>query len=406
MAEHFVIVGGGQAAAQAIQTLRQNGFGGAITLIGEEPYLPYQRPPLSKKYLAGALQRDRLFLRPHAFYENNGVDLQLGTRATRLDPVSSVVALEDDRVVRYDGLLLATGSRVRRLDVPGADLRGIHYVRTVADVDAIVTEMAAGKRLVVVGAGYIGLEVAAVSVAGGLEVTILEAVDRIMARVVSPVVSRFYADYHRRAGVDIRCGTTVSRFVGQGSVEAVETVDGQRFPCDLAIVGIGIVPEVGLAERAGLSCEDGIRVDEFARTDSENILAAGDCTNHPSALLQARIRLESVQNAIEQAKTAAMTFLGERAPYESTPWFWSDQYDLKLQIAGLSQGYDQAVVRGSPEQAPFSVFYLRSGRLTAVDAVNSPREFMIGKKLISAGSPVRAEALADTEFDLPTLLDD
>ena len=404
MAEHFVIVGGGQAAAQAVQTLRQNKFDGKITLIGEESYAPYQRPPLSKKYLAGELERDRLLLRPLAFYEKNQVDLQLGTRATILDPEARQVTLEDGRVLRYDGLLLATGSRVRRLEIPGADLQGIHYVRTIADVDAILTSMQAGKRLVVVGAGYIGLEVGAVCVSAGLEVTVLEALDRVMARVVCPEVSRFYLDFHARAGVSIRCDTTVNRFVGEQHVEAVETSDGQRFPCDLAIVGIGIVPEVDLAEAAGLRCEDGITVDEFARTENHSILAAGDCTNHPSQLLGERIRLESVQNAIEQAKTAAATFLGERVPYTATPWFWSDQYELKLQIAGLSRGYDQVVVRGTPTEAPFSVFYLRSGQLIAVEAVNSPKEFMIGKKLISARTPVPGERLAEADFDLSAIV--
>ena len=398
-----MIVGGGQAGAQAVQTLRQNKFDGKITLIGEEPYPPYQRPPLSKKYLAGELERDRLFLRPLAFYEKNQVDLQLGTRATLLDPEAAQVTLEDGRVMHYDGLLLATGSRVRRLEVPGADLNGIHYVRTVADVDAILTSMQAGKRLVIVGAGYIGLEVGAVCVSAGLEVTILEALDRVMARVVSPEVSQFYLDSHARAGVKIRCDTIVNRFVGKERVQAVETSDGQRFPCDLVIVGIGIVPEVSLAEAAGLPCTDGISVDESARTEKHNILAAGDCTNHPSVLLGERIRLESVQNAIEQTKTAVMTFLGERFPYTATPWFWSDQYQLKLQIAGLSRGYDQVVIRGTPTEAPFSVFYLRSGQLIAVEAVNSPKEFMIGKKLISARTSVPAERLAEVEFDLSTI---
>lgn len=404
MAEHFVIVGGGQAAAQTVQTLRQNGFEGEITLVGEEQYLPYQRPPLSKKYLAGELERDRLFLRPLTFYEKNGVNMELGIRAEQLEPASSRVTLADGRTLHYDGLMIATGSQVRRLDIPGAGLQGIHYVRTVADVDAILTSMQSGNRLVVVGAGYIGLEVAAVSVSGGLDVTVLEAVDRVMARVVCPQISQFYFDYHTRAGVDIHCNTVVSHFIGAGRVEAVVTSDGQRFPCDLVIVGIGVEPTVGLALGAGLPCENGIIVDEFARTANHRVLAAGDCTNHPSRLLDKRIRLESVQNAIDQAKTASMTFLGKLTPYATTPWFWSDQYDLKLQIAGLSEGYDQVVVRGAPDEAPFAVFYLRSGQLAAVDAVNSPKEFMIGKKLISLGTPVEAERLADAATDLVALM--
>lgn len=404
MEEHFVIVGAGQAAAQAIQTLRHEKFDGRITLVGEEPLLPYQRPPLSKKYLAGQLERERLFLRPRSFYEKNLVGLALGVRAVELDPAARRLALDDGRTLRYDGLLLATGSRVRRLLVPGADLPGVHYVRTVADVDAIRATLRSGSRLVVVGAGYIGLEVAAVCATAGATVTVLEALDRVMARVVSPQVSRFYLDYHTRAGVDIRCNTAVSRFIGTGRVEEVETSGGERFPCDLVIVGIGIVPEIGLASDAGLPCGDGIIVDELARTGTHEILAAGDCTNHPSRLLDRRIRLESVQNAIEQAKTAARTFLGKTEPYATTPWFWSDQYDLKLQIAGLSQDHDQVVVRGTPGEPPFSVYYLRRGRLTAVDAINSPKDFMTGKKLISAATTVRAGQLRDETLDLATLI--
>ena len=402
--EHFVIVGGGQAAAQAVQTLRQHRFGGTITLVGDEPYPPYQRPPLSKSYLAGALERERLFLRPRAFYEDSGVELELGIRAMRVDPGASQVTLEDDRVLRYDGLMLATGSRVRRLRIPGADLRGVHYVRTVADVDSILADLQTSRQLVVVGGGYIGLEVAAVAASCGLQVTLLEAVDRVMARVVSPEVSGFFRDRHTRAGVRIRCATTVSRFVGGRRVTAVETADGQRYPCDAVIVGIGIVPAVGLAEAAGLACDDGIMVDEFARTEHHSVLAAGDCTNHPSRLVGERIRLESVQNAIAQARTAALTFLGQRQPYAATPWFWSDQYELKLQIAGLSQGHEQVVVRGAPDEAPFAVFYLRAGRLIAVEAVNSPKAFMLGKKLISAGTMVEAEQLADVGCELSALL--
>jgi 3-phenylpropionate/trans-cinnamate dioxygenase ferredoxin reductase subunit len=403
--EHFVIVGGGQAAVQAIQTLRQNKFDGRITLVGEENYLPYQRPPLSKKYLTGNLERDRLFLRPLTFYEKNCVSVELGIRAKQLDPDLRHLTLDDGRTLHYDRMLLATGSRVRRLGVPGADLLGIHYVRTMVDADAILSSMETGSRLVVVGAGYIGLEVAAISALRGLEVTILEAVDRVMARVVCPEVSQFYLDYHARANVEIRCNTVVSRFIGGERVEAVEISDRQRFPCDLVIVGIGVVPEVGLAADAGIACKNGILVDEFARTEDYKILAAGDCTNHPSRLLGKHVRLESVQNAIDQAKTASMTHLGMLEPYAVTPWFWSDQYDLKLQIAGLSEGHEQVVIRGTPSKSPFTVFYLRSGQLLAVNAINSPKDFLIGKKLISAKTPVHAELLADEKIDLTSLID-
>ena len=401
---HIVIVGGGQAAAQAILTLRQKKFDGRITLVGEEDLPPYQRPPLSKKYLAGELDRERLFLRPRSFYEKNGVEMRLGVRAVELNPDSRRVRLDDGRTLEYDGLLLATGSRVRRLYIPGSDLPGIHYVRDVADVDAITESVEPGKRLVVVGAGYIGLEVSAVAVTRGLEVTVLEAVDRVMARVVCPEVSQFYHDYHTRSGVNIHCGTMIGGFIGDERVEAVTAADGEKIPCDLAIVGIGIEPVAELASRAGLTCENGIRVDEYARTDDEAIVAAGDCTNHPSRLYGRRIRLESVQNAIDQAKVAAMSLLGDDQPYDTVPWFWSDQYNLKLQIAGLSQHHDQVVLRGDPDKKGFAAFYLGDGNLLAVDAVNSPKEFMLGKRLIMQHAAPAPEQLADPATDLAGLL--
>lgn len=401
---HIVIVGGGQAAAQAILTLRQKKFDGRITLVGEEDLPPYQRPPLSKKYLAGELDRERLFLRPLAFYEKNGVELRLGVRAEEIEPDRRRVRLDDGRSLDYDGLLLATGSRVRRLSIPGSNLPGIHYVRNVADVDRISDAVRPGNRLVVVGAGYIGLEVAAVAATKGLRVTVLEAVDRVMARVVCPEVSQFYFDCHTRAGVDIRCGTTIDSFVGSGHVVAVSAADGEQFPCDLAVVGIGIEPVVEPASGAGLTCENGIRVDKYARTDDEAIAAAGDCTHHPSLRYGRRVRLESVQNAIDQAKVAAASLLGEAQPYDTAPWFWSDQYDVKLQIAGLSQGHDRVVLRGQPSTSSFAAFYLRDGNLLAVDAVNSPKEFMLGKRLIMQRAAPSPEQLADTETDLADLL--
>ena len=401
---HIVIVGGGQAAAQAVLTLRQKKFDGRITLVGEEELPPYQRPPLSKKYLAGELARERLFLRPPAFYEKNGVEMRLGVRAEELEPDSRRVRLDDGLSLDYDGLLLATGSRVRRLNIPGSDLPGIHYVRNVADVDRISDAVRPGNRLVVVGAGYIGLEVAAVAAAKGLKVTVLEAVDRVMARVVCPEVSQFYFDYHTRSGVDIRCGTMIDGFVGNGRVEAVSGASGEQFPCDLAIVGIGIEPVVEPASSAGLTCENGIRVDEFALTDDRAIAAAGDCTNHPSLLYGHRVRLESVQNAIDQAKVAAASLLGDEQAYDTVPWFWSDQYDVKLQIAGLSQNHDQVILRGDPLANSFAAFYLRDGNLQAVDAVNSPKEFMLGKRLLMQRAVPSPEQLADPAVDLAELL--
>jgi 3-phenylpropionate/trans-cinnamate dioxygenase ferredoxin reductase subunit len=403
MTEHLVIVGGGQAAAQAVQSLRQQNFAGAITLVADEPYPPYQRPPLSKKYLAGELARERLFLRPPTFYTERGVELLTGLRAEELEPTARRVRLADGRVLRYDRLLLATGSRVRTLDVPGAGLRGVHYLRTIADVDGISASLTPGARAVLVGAGYIGLEVAAVLRQRGFEVTVLEAASRVMARAVSPEVSAAYERYHRDAGVAIHPGASVRALRGTERVDAVETTDGRSFPCDVAIVGIGVVPNVELAAAAGLACDNGILVDEFARTADPHVVAAGDCTNHPLPGLGRRVRLESVPNAVHQAKIAAAALLGAPVPYSEVPWFWSDQYDLKLQIVGLAAGYDEVVVRGDPAARSFAAFYLAAGRLLAVDAVNSPREFLAAKRLVAERASVPQEKLRDPSVDLAAL---
>jgi 3-phenylpropionate/trans-cinnamate dioxygenase ferredoxin reductase subunit len=403
MSEHLVIVGGGQAAAQAVQSLRQQSYAGAITLLGDEPYPPYQRPPLSKKYFAGELARERLLLRPAAFYAEKGVVLELGARVEEIEPAVRRVRLRDGRTLTYDRLLLATGSRARALPVPGVDLPGVHYLRTIADVDSILASLVPGSRALLVGAGYIGLEVAASARQRGFDVTVLEAADRVMSRTVSPEVSSFYEARHRAAGVTIHCNAGVKAFHGGARVSAVETSDGRRFDCDVAIVGIGVEPNVELAARAGLECANGILVDELARTADPNIVAAGDCTNHPLPLLERRVRLESVPNAIHQAKVAAATLVGTPSPYSEVPWFWSDQYDLKLQIAGLSTGYDELVLRGDPQTRSFAAFYLREGQLLAVDAVNSPREFIAGKKLVASRAHIAPDVLRDATIDLTPL---
>jgi 3-phenylpropionate/trans-cinnamate dioxygenase ferredoxin reductase subunit len=402
MSEHLIIVGAGQAAAQAIQTLRQGGFDGRISLFGQERHLPYQRPPLSKKYLAGELPRERLMLRPESFYRDKDVQLELGIAVERVEPSAARVHLADGRSLGYDKLLLATGSRPRKIAVPGADLPGIHYLRTIDDVDEIAADFAPGRKLVLIGAGYIGLEVAAVAAQRGLEVTVLEAAARVMGRVVTPEVSDFYRRYHAAHGVDIRCEMPVTGFTGGQRVEAVETPSG-RHACDLAIVGVGVVPNIEIAAAAGLPCDDGILVDACARTADPRIAAAGDCTRHLHPLFDRRVRLESVQNAIEQGKAAAWTLAGDPRAYAEAPWFWSDQYDLKLQIAGLALGSDETVVRGDLEAHSFAVFHLRAGRLLAVEAVNSPRDFMACRKLIAAGFALSRDALLDPSTDLATL---
>jgi 3-phenylpropionate/trans-cinnamate dioxygenase ferredoxin reductase subunit len=403
MTEHLIVVGAGQSATQVAQTLRQQSYSGAITLLGDEPYAPYQRPPLSKKYFSGEMPRERLLLRPQAFYADKGIALELGVRVEQVDTGAHAVRLHDGRALRYDKLVLATGSRPRTLAIPGADLPGVHHVRTIADIDALNAGLPQGARVVVIGGGYIGLEMASVARQRGFAVTVLEAADRVLGRVVCEEVSAFYTDLHRAAGVEIHVGAAVSALHGNARVESVETADGRRFACDAVIVGIGVVPNVELAAAAGLECANGIRVDEHARTADPDVLACGDCTSHPLKLYARSVRLESVPNAVHQAKVAAATLLGAPSAYSEIPWFWSDQYDVKIQIVGVLHGYDTAVLRGDPKQKTFAVYYLANRRLIAVDAVNSPREFAHAKKLIGASFTIDADVLRDPRTDPLTL---
>jgi 3-phenylpropionate/trans-cinnamate dioxygenase ferredoxin reductase subunit len=396
MPHRVVIAGAGHAAGQTIVSLRQGGFDGPITLVGEEPYLPYQRPPLSKKFLAGEIDVDRLLLRHGKFYVEHAVQVVLDTRVTAIDTGERHADLSDGSRLTYDHLVLATGSRVRKVPIPGSELNGVHYLRTIEDVDRIRDHLRPGARAIIVGAGYIGLEVAAVARQLDVGVTVVELAPEILARIEAPPVAAFYARVHRAAGVNIRCGTAVARIHGEHRVAAVTLTDGTELPADLVIIGIGIQPATELAEAAGLPCDNGIVVDEFCRTADPHVLAIGDCTSHPNPLLGRRLRLESVHNAQEQAKTAAATILGKPVPYAQIPWFWSDQYDLKLQIVGFSSRHDQAVIRGDPETRSFAVFFLADGRLTACYAINSPREFMLSKRLIAAGACPDPAALADT----------
>ena len=405
MQEHLVIAGGGQAAAQAAQSARQAGFAGRISLFAEEASLPYQRPPLSKKFLAGEMEPSRLLLKPGEFYSKREIDVVTGTEVSGFDPAKRKVTLGNGDEIAYSHLVLATGSEPLRLAVPGVGLEGVHYLRRIGDVEAIRQEFAAGSRLVIVGAGYIGLEVAAVASRAGLDVTVLETADRVMARTACPEVSAFYAAAHRAAGVDLRLGSKLAAFHGDGRVRAVETSAGERFDCDLAIIGIGIRPRVELAERAGLELADGIAVDACGRTGAPGVFAAGDCSSHLHPWVGRRVRLESVQNALEQGKAAGLTIAGQEQAFDAVPWFWSDQYELKLQIAGLSEGYDETVVRGSIEQGSFSVYYLAAGRVIAVDAVNDPRGFITARQRLPGKPRWPAAAIADPDTELAPLPD-
>ena len=398
MSENIVIIGAGQAGAQAVQSLRSEGFKGAITMVGDEDYPPYQRPPLSKAYLLGNFERPRLFLKSDAFYEEAGCELILSTTAKAIHRADRTVELTDGRLLAYDKLLLATGARVRKLKCPGADLPGIHYLKTIADVDGLQEVFQSGKRIAIVGGGYIGLEVAAVGAKRGLDVTVFEAMDRLMARAVSPQLSAFYAAEHEKAGVMLKLRTGVEAFEGNGKVERVKA-GGQTYETDIVLVGIGVVPCDELAVRAGLASEDGIVVDQNARTGDPHIWSAGDCTRHVGREGH-YIRLECVQNAIDQAKHAALAMTGKPKTYSEVPWFWSDQYDLKLQIAGLARPTDQLVQRGDPSGRKFAVFHLRDGVVAAVEAVNAAPEYLIGKKMIAEGKKIAAETLADLSIPM------
>lgn len=400
MSETIVIVGGGHAGGQAVDSLRRGGFAGRLVLVSEEPYLPYHRPPLSKAYLAGQLVQDRLFLRHRPFYDQHDIELRLGVRVTAIDRERRRLRLSNDEELNYDQLMLGLGARVRTLSCPGASLPGVLYLRTIDDVNRIRERFAGGQRLVVVGAGYIGLEVAATARQQGLEVTVVEMADRCMNRVVAPVVAEFFAARHAREGVHILCNTTVEGFQGRAHVEGVLCSGKRVVPADFVVVGVGILPETTLAASAGLACDNGIIVDEQCRTSDSLVFAAGDCTNHPSVHYGRRVRLESVDNALEQAKTAAKVMLGGDARHQSVPWFWSDQYDVKLQIAGLSEGHDSVVIRGEPAAGQFSAWYLRDGELLATDAINRPGEFMLARRWIAERRRPDPQRLADPSIEL------
>jgi 3-phenylpropionate/trans-cinnamate dioxygenase ferredoxin reductase subunit len=390
-----------------VDTLRRKGYTGGVTLVGEEPWLPYQRPPLSKKYLAGALERERLTIRPEKFFTEHNVQTHLGRRVTGIERREHRVQLDDGRALPYDALLLATGSHPRRLTAPGADLGGVYYLRGIADADRIRAECAAGGRLVVIGGGYIGLEVAATARELGMEVTVLEMADRVMNRVVCAELSAFYEAEHARHGVRVLSNARVRALAGDagnGRVRAVLTEDGAEHAADVVIIAVGVAATDELAAAAGLECGNGIRVDEHCRSSDPDIYAAGDCANHPSPRYGRRLRLESVDNAFEQGSSAALNLMGTPTVHDKLPWFWSDQYDLKLIIVGISTGYDAVIVRGAPAARAFSVCYLRDGELIAIDSVNAPRDQMAARKLIAARGRPNLDKLADPGIALKDTL--
>jgi 3-phenylpropionate/trans-cinnamate dioxygenase ferredoxin reductase subunit len=403
--ERVVIAGAGHAAGQLVASLKQQKFDGQIVLVGDESHLPYQRPPLSKKFLSGELAAERLYVKPPAFYNDPRIELRLDTVITKIDRDSKTLKIDNGDDIPYDTLILALGSRVRRLSIEGADLAGVHYLRSIDDVNGIREEIENRKNAVIVGAGYIGLEVAAVMRQLGLDVTVIEMADRVMSRVVSPEISDFYQIEHTNQGVKLRLSTGITAMRGEDRIQAVETEDGELIPADFVVLGIGILPNTELARAAGLSVEDGIVVNDRCQTSDPSIYAVGDCTRHPNAIYDRQLRLESVHNALEQARTAVSNICGKPSHYSEVPWFWSDQYDLKLQIAGLSTDYDDVIIRGNPADRSFACLYLKDSVLIATDAVNSPKEFVQSKALIASGQQMNRKQLADTEVQLKDLLE-
>lgn len=400
-----LIVGAGHAGAQLAVTLRQRKFEGSIAIVGDEPEMPYERPPLSKDYLSGDKSFERILIRPESFWADRRVEMLLGHRVDRVIPSKKQVQLSDGSLLGYGSLVWATGGAPRKLSCPGHDFAGVHYVRTRADVDRMKDELPCVGKAVVIGGGYIGLEAAAVLRKFKKDVTLVEALDRVLARVAGEPLSRFYEAEHGSQGVKVRLSTQVECLEGEGrQVRGVRIATGEVLAADIVIVGIGIIPATNVLTDAGAQVENGILVDEFCRTSLADIFAIGDCATHSNRYAQGvKIRLESVQNANDQAATVAKYLTGHREPYDAVPWFWSNQYDLKLQTVGLSTGYDETVLRGDPTSRAFSLIYIRDGRVIALDCVNVMKDYVQGKLLVQVGSIVSPERLADVSTPLKEL---
>lgn len=403
--QHCIIVGASHAAGELCSVLRKEGWTGKITLIGDEEYLPYNRPPLSKTFLAGDKSVYDLLIRHAEAYEKVDIDCLLGVRVESIDRAAKTITLNNETTMAYDKLVLTTGARVRCLDIPGSDLQNIFYLRSIYDADQIRPHIRENQRAVIIGGGYIGLETAAMLRSAGMQVTLLERDARILNRVAAPEISEFFTRVHLEEGLELITGIEVSHFTGDDSARWVVSSDGREIEADLFIVGVGVIPNIELAEAAGLDVNNGIIVNEFAQSSDSDIFAAGDCTYHKNKHYQCWLRLESIQNAVDQAKVVAKTICGKQEEYDEIPWFWSDQYDLKLQIAGLSSGYDNLIVRGDLKQGrKIAVFYFKGQTLLAVDAVNSPQEFMFGKRALAQGLPLDLERLADSSVPMRDLV--
>jgi 3-phenylpropionate/trans-cinnamate dioxygenase ferredoxin reductase component len=403
MINRVVVVGAGHAAGQFSARLRTEGFDGELVLLGDEPVVPYQRPPLSKAYLSGEVNLDRVLLRKPEFYAEQNVDIRLSTRVDAVDRDAKKVTLEGGESLEYGQLVFATGARVRKLNLPGFDLPGVHYVRNLADSDGLRDRLADGQRVVVVGGGYIGLEVAAIAAKQGATVTVLEAQDRILARVATAPIAEHLTAVHQSHGVTVRTGVSIASAAGNGAVTGLVLGDGEVVDADTVVVGIGVMPNTEVAEAAGLAVNDGIVVDARGATADANVWAIGDCTRHPSRIYGRDVRLESVHNAMSQARVVAANVAGKDMSYDELPWFWSDQYDLKLQIAGLADGHDATVVRGDPSTGSFTVFAMANGCVIAADSINAMRDHMECRKIAAAQKTVDLSRLADIQVALKEL---
>ncbi len=401
-----VIVGTGHGGAQAAIALRQNGFEGSIQMIGRDPKPPYERPPLSKEYLAGEKPFERILIRPEKFWADKDIGLTLGATVTKIDPQAKEVVLGSGEGIGYERLIWSAGGDARRMSCPGSHLEGVHAVRDQRDVQQLMADLEGGaKKFVVIGGGYIGLEAAAVLRKLGCGVTLVESMDRLLSRVAGEDLSNFFAEEHRRQGVDVRLGSNVERLEGETRVTGVTLAGGETIPCDAVVAGIGIVPSVGPLIAAGAAGANGVDVSDTCHTSLEKVYAIGDCAAHANSYANgAVVRLESVQNANDMANTVAKAMCGDPQPYDAMPWFWSNQYDLRLQTAGLSTDFDKAVLRGDPADRSFSVIYLRDGVVIAVDAVNRTKDYVQGGKLVKSQAEIDPELLADTEVALKEMM--
>ncbi|MBN4075366.1 MAG: pyridine nucleotide-disulfide oxidoreductase [SAR86 cluster bacterium] len=403
--QRCIIVGASHAAGELCASLRKEGWTGSITVVGDEAYLPYNRPPLSKTFLAGEKSIDDLLIRHEQAYVKADIEMKLGCRVEKIDREQKEITLNNDEILSYDKLILTTGARPRTMDMPGADAENVFYLRSIYDADRIRPYIKKGRRAVIIGGGYIGLETAAMLVSTGMQVTLLEREPRILNRVAAPEISQFFTRIHTEEGVELITDVEISQLKGDKQINEVVCSDGRSFEADLVIIGIGVITNSELAEEVGLEINNGIVVNAFAETNDPDILAAGDCTYHFNKHYQRWLRLESIQNAVEQAKVAARTICGTRQEYDQIPWFWSDQYDLKLQIAGLSTGYDNLIVRGDlSEGRKISFFYFKENTLLAVDAVNSPQEFMFGKRALAQSLRLDREKLVDSSISMKAIL--